>query len=319
MAAEVVGPDESGLVRQLEQAADRVAEIRRYLERAERAIARPINGQDGEGAIEIVLGADGEVDAVHLDPDWRELLDERNLHEAVTEAYRAAHGSRLADWSGALRESLGARGLLPLRSRALVAEPAAPAAPDSPRSAGAGLDPDLTGIATDRPDVDVARDVLTALNAATSAPGAAALAGPASAERATREASGAGDTGTLRARIADAFSCLGTAISTAPSWLDVTLVVAGAQKVLDTLREVTEDLLRVTAGDAATTGPATTDASAGPWERLGHDLEGAAAQARTLLGIPEGLGLAASAVAELVSAQRSGQAAAEQRRDTSSA
>lgn len=319
MAAEVVGPDESGLVRQLEQAADRVAEIRRHLERAERAIARPINGQDGEGAIEIVLGADGEVDAVHLDPDWRELLDERNLHEAVTEAYRAAHGSRLADWSGALRESLGARGLLPLRSRALVAEPAAPAAPDSPRSAGAGLDPDLTGIATDRPDVDVARDVLTALNAATSAPGAAALAGPASAERATREASGAGDTGTLRARIADAFSCLGTAISTAPSWLDVTLVVAGAQKVLDTLREVTEDLLRVTAGDAATTGPATTDASAGPWERLGHDLEGAAAQARTLLGIPEGLGLAASAVAELVSAQRSGQTAAEQRRDTSSA
>src|SRR5699024_6123620 len=156
VAAELVGAERTQLLQQLERAEVRIEEIRRHLERADQAIARTMNGQDGEGAVEIVLGAGGHVDAVHLDPDWRELVDEQGLPAAVTEAFRAAHGSRLSDWCGALRESLGARGWVPLSLRT----PTEP--PDAPQLAGP--DPDLGGITPDLADEQVATQVRAALD-----------------------------------------------------------------------------------------------------------------------------------------------------------
>src|SRR5699024_12295507 len=47
----------------------------------------------------------------------------------------------------------------------------------------------------------------------------------------------------LRERLESAFTSLSAAIAAAPEWLDITLVVTGAQTVLGMLREVTEQLL----------------------------------------------------------------------------
>lgn len=279
MAAELVGAERTQLLQQLERAEVRIEEIRRHLERADQAIARTMNGQDGEGAVEIVLGAGGHVDAVHLDPDWRELVDEQGLPAAVTEAFRAAHGSRLSDWCGALRESLGARGWVPLSLRT----PTEP--PDAPQLAGP--DPDLGGITPDLADEQVATQVRAALDQD---------AGAGSDDPAAAGVDSSQPTGPrqLRERLESAFASLSAAIAAAPEWLDITLVVTGAQTVLGMLREVTEQLLD--AGAAAANGR----------ERLRGGLEAAAARARSLLGIPEGLGLALSAVADFVAAARYG-------------
>lgn len=287
MAAELVGAERTQLLQQLERAEVRIEEIRRHLERADQVIARTMNGQDGEGAIEIVLGVGGHVDAVHLDPDWRELVDEQGLAAAVTEAFRAAHGSRLSDWCGALRESLGARGWVPLSLRASTEPPEAPPL--------AGPDPDLGGITPDLPDEQVADQVRTALDRAAGA-GQHGLAAAGSHDLAAAGAHSNQPTGArqLRERLESAFTSLSAAIAAAPEWLDITLVVTGAQTVLGMLREVTEQLLDGGAG------------AAGSHERLGGGLEAAAARARPLLGIPEGLGQALSAVADFAAAARRG-------------
>ncbi|WP_022918105.1 YbaB/EbfC family nucleoid-associated protein [Ruania albidiflava] len=280
MAAELVGADGTQLLQQLERAKTRVQEIRRHLDRAEHAIARTINGQDGEGAVEIVLGADGNVEAVHLDPDWRELVDEQGLPAAVTEAHRAAHGSRLADWCGALRESLGARGWVPMVLRAQTE------APDGPRLLGP--DPDLSGIDPDLSDGQVAAEVRAALHRATGAgPHAAGTEGAAPAA-ADRGAGAPADARRLREQVVAAFGDLSVAIDAAPAWLDITLVVSGAQTVLGMLREVTEPLLHSGAG-----APESQ-------VRLTGGLDVAVRRARSLLGIPEGLGVALGAVTDFV-------------------
>ncbi len=281
MAAEVVGAGESELLQQLERAQARIDEIRRHLQRAEQVIARPINGQDGEGAVEIALGAGGSVEAVHLDPDWRELVGEQGLAAAVAQAYLAGHGSRLSDWCGALRESLGARGRVPLRLRAEV-EPAE-------HAPLAGPDPDLLGIATDGPDEQVAAAIRAALDrAATACTRGHEGADPADSDVAPPTAA----TPTTADRISAAFGGLSAAIDAAPAWLDITLVVAGPQTALGMLREVTDELRSV---------PGRTRAAD---ERLARGLEDAAARARSLLGIPEATARALAAVADLVTVLR---------------
>lgn len=287
MAAELVGADGTQLLQQLERAKARVEEIRRHLEGAEHAIARTINGQDGEGAVEIVLGADGNVEAVHLDPDWRDLVDEQGLPAAVTEAYRAAHGSRLSDWCGALRESLGARGWIPMALRVQ------PEGPDAPQLLGP--DPDLSSIGLDLSDEQVAAEVRAALHRATGA-GTHAAGTAEAAPVPAQPGAVPPEPGQLREQVAATFGDLSVAIDAAPAWLDITLVVTGAQTVLDMLREVTEPLLPTAAG--------TSDSQV----RLTGGLDAAVLRARSLLGIPEGLRVALGAVTDFVTAAGPGPA-----------
>src|SRR5699024_8129355 len=80
----------------------RLIRLRRRLGAGQAAIERPINGQDGEGAVEVVLCACGLVDQVHLAPDWPALQGSDRLCAAVLEAYRSAEASQLAEWADAL-------------------------------------------------------------------------------------------------------------------------------------------------------------------------------------------------------------------------
>jgi len=80
----------------------RLIRLRRRLSAGQAAIERAINGQDAEGAVEVVLGAGGLVEQVRLDPDWPVLQGSDRLCAAVLEAYRSAEASQLAEWADAV-------------------------------------------------------------------------------------------------------------------------------------------------------------------------------------------------------------------------
>lgn len=298
MAAEVVSPGGMEWVQRLELAQTRVGQIRRVLERADRVIARSVNGQDGEGAVEIVLGPGGVTEAVHLDPDWRELVGEPGMAGAVIEAYRAAHGSRLWDWAEAITEELRALGEVPFGRRGTSGDRAE-------QSALTGPEPDLGPVATDRPDQEVAAEILRALNRLD----ALSTAAPDDTGTGHEESAGAEP---VRGRVGEAFASVSTAVLAAPRWLNLTLVLSGPQHVLGTLRDLTEELLERVAPESRATGAADeTVPEAETSGILARSLETAAVRARSMLGIPEGLGTAVVAVAVFVatlhsSAQDSG-------------
>lgn len=104
MAAGAVSPHEAQVLHTLEHSEHLIRTIQRALARGRGAIGRTINGQDGEGAVEIVLTPAGVVRSVHLDEDWREILRAGGLSGAVLEAYQGAHASRLSDWADAVTE-----------------------------------------------------------------------------------------------------------------------------------------------------------------------------------------------------------------------
>lgn len=292
MAARVVGPNSSQLLQRLDRAGSRVETARTVLNRADRVIARPINGQDGEGAVEIVLGTGGSTDDVRLDPDWRALVGEHGLPAAATEAYRAAHGSRLSDWVGVIRENLSASGQVPLSARLDRADPEEPAGATGPA-------PDLHGLDTRRPDAEVAAELLDALDRAGTVP----------APEGDRDVpDGEPPSGAeARRRAAEAFAGVSAAIVAAPRWLNLTLVTSGVQHLVGTLREVTDDLLDAvweqTGALERTTGE-RVDAPAADGV-LVRTLEAAAARARVLVDIPAGLGMVVAAVEEFVAHLRS--------------
>lgn len=99
--------------------------LRQRLMTGQIALERRINGQDGEGAVEIVLGADGSVAETHLDRHWRSLQGDMLLSAAVLEAYRSAQASQLAEWADAVTDdsALG-------RPRAAAPESSPPPAPE---------------------------------------------------------------------------------------------------------------------------------------------------------------------------------------------
>src|SRR5699024_2142229 len=80
----------------------RLIRLRRCLSAGQAAIERAINGQDAEGAVEVVLGAGGLVEQVRLDPDWPVLQGSDRLCAAVLEAYRSAEATQLAEWADAV-------------------------------------------------------------------------------------------------------------------------------------------------------------------------------------------------------------------------
>lgn len=110
MAAQSMGDERAQLTRNLDEIAGRLAELRDAVRPASDAIRRTINGEDSEGAVEMVLAPDGTVESLHLDEDWRELVGEDGLETAMLEAYRAAEASRMSDWTDAVSEGEGAAG-----------------------------------------------------------------------------------------------------------------------------------------------------------------------------------------------------------------
>ncbi|WP_147916940.1 YbaB/EbfC family nucleoid-associated protein [Ruania zhangjianzhongii] len=104
MAAQSMGDERAQLTRNLDEIAGRLAVLRQAVRPASDAIRRTINGEDGEGAVEVVLAPDGTVESLHLDEDWRELVGEEGLEAAMLEAYRAAEVSRMSDWTDAVAE-----------------------------------------------------------------------------------------------------------------------------------------------------------------------------------------------------------------------
>lgn len=104
MAAQSMGDERAQLTRNLDEIAGRLAQLREAVQPAADAIRRTINGEDGEGAVEVVLAPDGKVESLHLDQDWRELVGEEGVEAAMLEAYRAAEASRMSDWTDAVAE-----------------------------------------------------------------------------------------------------------------------------------------------------------------------------------------------------------------------
>src|SRR5699024_7521724 len=105
----------------------RLIRLQRCLGAGQAAIERRINGQDAEGAVEVVLGTGGLVEQVHLDADWPALQGTDLLPAAVLEAYRSAEATQLAEWADAAGDD-AAQGEL-VRSAAHSTTTAAPSAP----------------------------------------------------------------------------------------------------------------------------------------------------------------------------------------------
>lgn len=137
MAAQSMGDEQARLKQNLDEIAGRLATLREAVRPASDAIRRTINGEDGEGAVELVLAPDGRVESLHLDEDWRELVGEEGLEEAMLQAYRAAEASRMSDWTDAVaegeREATGESSARPVPPQKEPGDPSTPEAGEQAR------------------------------------------------------------------------------------------------------------------------------------------------------------------------------------------
>lgn len=109
---------------------DPLVHLRRRLATGQAAIDRRINGQDSEGAVEVVLAPGGRIEGVNLDQDWHCLQGQDRLPGAVLAAYRFAQASRLAEWADAVGDDQAPTGRPAEPNWCTGATPAADLRPD---------------------------------------------------------------------------------------------------------------------------------------------------------------------------------------------
>ena len=122
-----------------------VERLRAFTQAGDAGAAHRISGSDDEGLVEVTLSPSGDVEAVTLDPDWRDALGEDGLGSAIVTALQAATSSRMAEWADAVKEDEDVPGrsvpeeLLPLPGLAET-EPGHPSSPDAVEEAHRMLD-----------------------------------------------------------------------------------------------------------------------------------------------------------------------------------
>jgi hypothetical protein len=65
---------------------------------------RSAEGADGTGAVRVSIGSDGLPTSIRVEADWDRRLEPEAFGTAVVEAFQAAMGERLSEWSRTLQE-----------------------------------------------------------------------------------------------------------------------------------------------------------------------------------------------------------------------
>jgi DNA-binding protein YbaB len=105
--------DANRLMAELQQTAGELQRELRALATASEQLA-PITVKDEEGAVELTLAANGAVQALVLDEDWRDTIGEESLGLAVSACYQSAIEQRAAQWLKAYSETTDHEGASPV-------------------------------------------------------------------------------------------------------------------------------------------------------------------------------------------------------------
>jgi hypothetical protein len=92
------------LIRELSQIQSYAAGLQGLLETAQAAAPTASTGTDGSGLISVQLGSDGLPKSFRVEQNWRRRITPENVGQAVLEAFQAAVGDRLANWSRTLEQ-----------------------------------------------------------------------------------------------------------------------------------------------------------------------------------------------------------------------
>lgn len=92
------------LIRDLSQIQSYAAGLQGLLDTAQAAAPTASTGADGSGMISVHLGSDGLPKFFRVDQNWQRRITPENVGQAVLEAFQAAMGDRLANWSRTLEQ-----------------------------------------------------------------------------------------------------------------------------------------------------------------------------------------------------------------------
>lgn len=101
--------DANRLMAELRQTAGELQRELRALATASEQLT-PITAKDERGAVTLSLAANGSVQSLLLDEDWRDTLGEGALGLAISSCYQDAIGQRSAQWMKAYSESADQQG-----------------------------------------------------------------------------------------------------------------------------------------------------------------------------------------------------------------
>lgn len=144
------------LIRELQQIQRYAAGLHDLLAQAQTQAPRQAEGTDRTGAVRVVLGPDGFPETIRVDSGWERRLAPEAFGGAVGEAFSAAMGERLAEWTDTLRRQGWQSNVDRLQEDA--SRPSAGAVPPALRRPAAAGRP--------RPLVDLAEDMIRAFDTA---------------------------------------------------------------------------------------------------------------------------------------------------------
>ncbi|MFK4762902.1 hypothetical protein ACI3KS_18390 [Microbacterium sp. ZW T5_45] len=96
--------DASRLMAELRQTAGELQQELRALASASEQVA-PVTVKDDKGAVTLTLAANGAVQALTLDEDWRDTIGEETLGLVISGCYQDALGQRAGQWMKAYSET----------------------------------------------------------------------------------------------------------------------------------------------------------------------------------------------------------------------
>lgn len=92
------------IIRDLRKIQRYAAGLQRLITDAQDKAPRSATGSDSSGAVTVTLGPDGLPNSFRVQPDWNRRVQPEAFGSAVMEAFQAAMGNRLNEWTSTLRK-----------------------------------------------------------------------------------------------------------------------------------------------------------------------------------------------------------------------